>query len=117
LIESISYEKGFIPVFRFKLNDELELEVKVFGSYKNWDPLPKQIAELIDWGKPDLITFDPEKDSILLAVEETAAVPTGNQALQRCERMYGSLRKQIPFWYLLGEFGTHVDGGTRRDSI
>jgi hypothetical protein len=50
-------------------------------------------------------------------MEETAAVPTGNQALQRCERMYGSLRSQIPFWYLLGEFGTHVDGGVRRDSI
>lgn len=114
---SIVYEKGFIPVFRFALKEGLELEVMVLGSYKNWSPLPQPIAELIDWGKPDLIVFDPVSNSILMAVEETAAVPTGNQALQRCERMYGSLRRKIPFWYLLGEFGTHIDGGTRRDSI
>ncbi len=32
--------------------------------------------------------YYPEKDKICFAVEETAAVPTGNQALQRCERLY-----------------------------
>lgn len=111
------YEKGFIPVFLFQIDKELELEITVFGSYKNWSPLPEPIAYLIEWGKPDLIAYDPGQKKILFAMEETAAVPTGNQALQRCERMYGSLRSQIPFWYLLGEFGTHVDGGIRRDSI
>jgi len=113
----ITYEKGFIPVFLFKINDDTELEITVFGSYENWDPLPEAIAYLIEWGKPDLIAYDPAQKKIVFAMEETAAVPTGNQALQRCERMYGSLRLQIPFWYLLGEFGTHVDGGIRRDSI
>ncbi len=52
-----------------------------------------------------------------VAVEETAAVPTGNQALQRCERLYGAARANVAFWYLLSEFGVHLDGGVRRDSI
>lgn len=111
------YEQGFIPVFVFAIDKEKELEVIVFGSYKNWSPLPKSISDLLEWGKPDLVVYDPLSSKIILAVEETAAVPTGNQALQRCERIYGSLRLGIPFWYLLGEFGVHVDGGVRRDSI
>lgn len=116
-VKSVIYEKNFIPVYLFELNNEHELEVAVLGSYKNWSPLPSPISYLIDWGKPDLVVYDPVGKKILFAMEETAAVPTGNQALQRCERMYGSLRSKIPFWYLLGEFGMHVDGGVRRDSI
>jgi len=115
-LKSRRYEKGFIPVFVFELG-EIDLEITVFGSYKNWSPLPEPISELLSWGKPDLIVFEPEGGKILFAMEETAAVPTGNQALQRCERIYGSARSKIPFWYLLGEFGVHVDGGVRRDSI
>lgn len=115
--KSITYTKNFIPVYTYELNSEAELEITVLGSYKNWVPLPDPIGYLIDWGKPDLIVYDQQSDKILFALEETAAVPTGNQALQRCERMYGSLRSNIPFWYLLGEFGLHVDGGIRRDSI
>lgn len=113
----LRYENGFIPVFLFEITPLVHLKITVYGSYKNWTPLPEKIAYLIDWGKPDLIAYDPEKKEIIFAVEETAAVPTGNQALQRCERMYGSLRLGIPFWYLLGEYGVHIDGGIRRDSI
>ncbi len=116
-LKNISYAKGFIPVFIFSIDKDTELEVTVLGSYKNWSPIPKPISELLEWGKPDLVAYDVEDDKILFAMEETAAVPTGNQALQRCERIYGSLRLGIPFWYLLGEFGLHVDGGVRRDSI
>jgi len=116
-LKSVSYAKGFMPVFNFSVVNDLELEITVLGSYKNWSPLPKPISELLEWGKPDLVAYDVENEKILFAMEETAAVPTGNQALQRCERIYGSLRLGIPFWYLLGEFGLHVDGGIRRDSI
>jgi len=116
-LKKLSYEQGFIPIFLFEIDKEKELEVTVFGSYKNWSPLPTLISTLLEWGKPDLVIYDPLSNKILLAVEETAAVPTGNQALQRCERIYGSLRLNIPFWYLLGEFGVHIDGGVRRDSI
>ena len=116
-LKETHYEQGFIPVFVFEVNKSTELRITVFGSYKNWSPLPLPISELLEWGKPDLVVFDPVQKKILFAMEETAAVPTGNQALQRCERIYGSLRLGIPFWYLLGEFGVHVDGGVRRDSI
>ncbi len=116
-VTSVQYEKGFIPVYTFDIDTENQLEITVLGSYNNWSPLPDKISNLIEWGKPDLIAYDPIEEEIIFAVEETAAVPTGNQALQRCERIYGSLRMEIPFWYLLGEFGLHVDGGVRRDSI
>lgn len=116
-LKETRYEQGFIPVFTYEIDKNTELRITVFGSYKNWSPLPPPIAELLEWGKPDLVVFDPVQQKILFAMEETAAVPTGNQALQRCERIYGSLRLKIPFWYLLGEFGVHVDGGVRRDSI
>jgi len=116
-LKSLHFEQGFIPVFLFEISSGKELEIIVLGSYKNWSPLPEPIQTLLEWGKPDLVVFDPKEQKIILAVEETAAVPTGNQALQRCERIYGSLRLGIPFWYLLGEFGMHVDGGVRRDSI
>jgi hypothetical protein len=116
-IKKVTYEKGFIPIFLFEIDSTTEIEITVLGSYKNWSPLPKPIEELLEWGKPDLVAYDPISEKILFAMEETAAVPTGNQALQRCERIYGSLRLGIPFWYLLGEFGLHVDGGVRRDSI
>lgn len=113
---SVTYTNGFQPVHILKLENS-NIELTVFGSYKSWKPVPKPISELLSWGKPDFIAYDPEKEEILFAVEETAAVPTGNQALQRCERIFGSARKGIPFWYLLSEFGQHKDGGIRRDSI
>ena len=63
------------------------------------------------------MAYDANSREILFAVEETAATPTGNQAMQRCERQYGSARFRIPYWYLISEYGLHRDGGVRRDSI
>jgi len=113
---SVSYHLGFLPVYRFD-TPEFSLVIQVFGDYASWEFIPDSIKELLTWGKPDLVAYDREANRILFAVEETAAVPTGNQALQRCERMYGSSRSRIPFWYLLSEYGVHIDGGTRRASI
>lgn len=110
------YKNGFLPVYTFDFPNRA-LKITVYGSYNSWTPLPPKIEDLISWGKPDFLAYDPETEEILFAVEETAAVPTGNQALQRCERLYGSARSSIPFWYLLAEYGTHKDGGIRRDSI
>jgi hypothetical protein len=112
----VYYESGFIPKHIFS-GDEWQLTVTVYGSYRSWSPIPSKIDDLLAWGKPDFIAYDADADTILFAVEETAAVPTGNQALQRCERLYGSARQRIPYWYLLSEFGQHRDGGIRRDSI
>lgn len=110
------YVRGLQPHYIFT-SDQTEIELLVFGSYRSWTPLPAKIKELINWGKPDFIAYSATQKSILFAVEETAATPTGNQAMQRCERQYGSARFHIPYWYLISEFGLHKDGGIRRDSI
>lgn len=115
--ESVEFLQGFIPRSRFRVSDGELLEITVLGSYKSWTLVPQKIKDLLDWGKPDLVIYDPVREVIVAAAEETAAVPTGNQALQRCERIYGSARNGIPFWYLLPEYGLHIDQGERRDSI
>ena len=111
------FRKGFIPVYIISRDNEICLEITVYGSYRSWNPVPEKILELIEWGKPDFVAYSPEDDRILFAVEETAAVPTGNQATQRCERQYGSARFHLPYWYFISEYGEHNDGGVRRDSI
>ena len=111
-----SIENGFIPTYTLSYKNK-NLKLIVYGSYKSWSPIPDKIKELIEWGKPDFIAYDKEQNKILFAVEETAATPTGNQAMQRCERQYGSARFHIPYWYLISEYGVHIDGGIRRDSI
>ncbi len=103
------YVRGLQPHYVFSSKDN-EIELLVFGSYKSWSPLPAKIKELIEWGKPDFIAYSATNKKILFAVEETAATPTGNQAMQRCERQYGSARLRIPYWYLISEFGVHKDG-------
>lgn len=109
-------ELGFLPTHSYATAGR-EISLTVYGSYGDWTPLPAAVKELLEWGKPDLVAYDADAETIVFAVEETAAVPTGNQALQRCERMYGAARSGIPFWYFLPEYGMHVDGGVRRDSI
>lgn len=111
-----SYLRGFQPCYRLE-NGKNRLELIVYGSYRSWNPVPKKIGDLIRWGKPDFVAYDANSREILFAVEETAATPTGNQAMQRCERQYGSARFRIPYWYLISEYGLHRDGGVRRDSI
>ena len=113
---SASYLQGFIPCFDFEL-DSKKFRLTVYGNYSSWDPQPQTLKDLLAWGKPDLVLIREDTDQILLAVEETAATPTGNQALQRCERQFGSAKEGFPFWYLIAEFGLHSDGGVRRDSI
>jgi len=111
-----TYLKGFIPYYSI-YNDNECINLTVYGSYRSWSPLPQKIQDLIKWGKPDFIAYDSSSQKILFAVEETAATPTGNQAMQRCERQYGSARFEIPYWYLISEYGIHRDGGVRKDSI
>ena len=117
--KNLSFEKkflnGFIPYLDLKF-ENTNAELLNYGAYKSWDRVPNKILEILSWGKPDIILYDRSSDKILLAIEETAAIPTGNQALQRCERLYGSSFINT-FWYLLAEYGLHKDGGIRRDSI
>lgn len=113
----LNYISNFIPRYTITKDSSWSLSLTVYGSYKSWTPLPEKINNLLNCGKPDFILFDSINNEILFAVEETAAIPTGNQSTQRCERMYGAAKNNYPFWYLISEFGLHKDGGTRRDSI
>lgn len=112
-----NYLNGFIPYYIIKKDTITTLELVVYGSYKSWDPMPEKIENLITWGKPDVVAFDATANKILFAVEETAATPTGNQTMQRCERQYGSAHLRVPYWYFVSEYGEHIDGGVRRDNI
>ncbi len=113
---SLRFEHGFIPVHSYA-GDTWRCDITVYGDYRAWDSRPAVISQLLEWGKPDLALYDAHADRLVFAVEETAATPTGNQALQRCERQYGAIKLKVPFWYLLSEFGLHSDGAVRRDSI
>ena len=44
-------------------------------------------------------------------------MPTGNQSLQRLERVWYAADQNIPFVYLLGKYGLHKDGNIRTTSI
>jgi hypothetical protein len=115
-LSRIDYHNGFIPSYVYRLED-VTITCTVFGRYDNWTPLPQKVKDVKSLGKPDMIVYNPVNEKVLMSIEETAAIPTGNQSMQRCERFYGSAREQVPFWYLIGEFGVHKDGGVRRDSI
>jgi len=114
---SCHYIHNFIPSYTVELDPANNIEMIVYGSYKSWENIPSKINTLLEMGKPDIILYERESDEIILAIEETAAVPTGNQALQRCERIFGSAYLKIPFIYLLPEYGLHKDGNVRRASI
>jgi hypothetical protein len=114
---SVHYRYNFQPIFRFHVDDNTEFEAIVFGPYRNWKPNPPAIKKVLGFGKPDVVLYDRNLDQILLAVEETAAVPTGNQSLQRLERVCFAAEQGIPFVYLISEYGLHKDGGIRRSSI
>lgn len=116
-ISSTTYQDGFLPTFIYTLPSGRELSATVYGAYTSWNPLPQEVSDLLQWGKPDLIIRSPDTGQIVVAVEETAAVPTGNQALQRFERIFGSAKEGVPFWYLVAEYGLHIDQNVRRDSI
>jgi len=114
----VYYEYGFRPVYEFgQLGDITSLRATVYGDYRAWPNLPEQIDQLLGYGRPDIVAYSRADDLILFGVEETAAVPTGNQSLQRLERVWYAATKQIPFVYLMGEYGLHKDGGVRRTSI
>ncbi len=115
---SLSYERGFLPVATVT-KDGATAVLHVLGDYRAWTPIPDRVSDVLAFGKPDLLVYDRTHDRVLFALEETAAVPTGNQSLQRCERMVGACLQQspVPFAYLLPEYGMHLDANARRASV
>lgn len=112
-----SYRYNFQPTYSFSSKGSLQFIASVYGDYRGWEPLPIKIQQIIEYGKPDILLYDRNIDKVFLGIEETAAVPTGNQSLQRLERVLFSAQRRIPFVYLVSEYGLHKDGGKRRSSI
>ena len=112
----IKYEYGFVPVLTIDVNST-KIKFVVYGYYTSWKNIPEKISELLLFGKSDAIIYDPKDDKIIFVYEETAATPTGNQALQRLERTWYSAYQRVPFVYLVGKHGLHKDGGIRTNSI
>ena len=82
------FERGFLPVASLDFGSG-RLTVRVFGDYDAWTPVPPAVKSALQFGKPDFVIYSREDDRVLFLGEETAAVPTGNQSTQRCERMVG----------------------------
>jgi len=112
-----TYRYNFQPVFTFLEGGVPRFAATVYGDYRGWTPLPNKVKSILEYGKPDIMLYDALTDKVFLAVEETAAVPTGNQSLQRLERVVFAAEQRIPFVYLISEYGLHKDGGVRRSSI
>lgn len=112
-----TYQHNFLPVYSFFERDTPLFVATVYGDYRGWAHIPPIISNILSYGKPDIILYDRAQDKVFFAVEETAAVPTGNQSLQRLERVWFAAAQRIPFVYLVSEYGLHRDGGARRTSI
>jgi hypothetical protein len=113
----VSFRYNFQPIFHFTIEEERRLLAEVYGDYASWVGIPAPIKEILRYGKPDIIVYDPATEKVVLSAEETAAVPTGNQSLQRLERVWFAAKNKIPFVYLISEYGLHKNGGVRRSSI
>jgi len=115
---SVKYERGFIPILT-ATEEGKTLRIQVYGDYRAWDPIPDPIKSILQYGKPDFLLYAPDENRVIFIGEETAAVPTGNQSTQRCERMIGACLQKppVPFAYLLPEYGLHRDGQARRSSV
>jgi len=114
---SVNFRYNFQPIFKFRNEDGRSFVAEVYGHYSTWTPVPDVIKNVLKYGKPDIIVYNPLNKKIILSIEETAAVPTGNQSLQRLERVWFAAKSKIPFVYLISEYGLHVDGGVRKSSI
>lgn len=113
----VKYKFNFQPIITFYQDGGILFEAIVFAPYRNWSPIPSPVRKILEYGKPDVILYDPDVNQVFFAVEETAAVPTGNQSLQRLERVCFAAEQGIPFVYLVSEYGLHIDGHVRRSSI
>jgi hypothetical protein len=113
--DGIFYEYNFMPIYRFHDPDKnIRLIIKIYGDYGCWTSIPQQIKDVIDFERPDVILYDPQEKKILLVVEETSAVPTGNQAPQRAARSWWASTLKTPFVYLVPEVGEHTTDNNLR---
>ncbi|MBW2972759.1 hypothetical protein KY346_00020 [Candidatus Woesearchaeota archaeon] len=113
---NLEFRYNFQPVFYIKYSKKI-IRCTVYGGYKAWANKPEPVEKFLEISRPDVIVYNVNTDKVVLAIEETAAVPTGNQSLQRLERVWWAAELKIPFVYLITEYGVHKDGNLRKNSI
>lgn len=110
------YKYNFQPVAYIKYDGKV-IRCIVYGGYNAWKNKPASVEKFLDISRPDVMIYNATTNKLILAIEETAAVPTGNQSLQRLERVWWAAELKIPFVYLITEYGVHKDGNLRKNSI
>lgn len=113
---NMEYKFNFQPIFYVKYNEKV-IRFTIYGGYSAWDNKPPIIEKFLSLSRPDVMIYNIKKDKLVFSIEETAAVPTGNQSLQRLERVWWAAELKIPFVYLITEYGMHKDGNLRKNSI
>lgn len=89
-------------------------EFYIYGM-NNTSMLPKKIKEAsYDGCRPDIWFYDPQKDMILLAVEETSTAPVGNAQKQRIPRPLWAIDNGVPFIFVSPKYGTDNSQGKER---
>jgi len=109
--------QGHIPRL-IAIRDDVQITILAFGPFRAWQHEPDDIEERILSGKPDFIPYNRSTNSILFALEDTAATCTGNQSQQRAERVCSLVRNGIPTAYCLPAYATKpTDSKARRPNL
>jgi hypothetical protein len=109
--------QGHIPRL-IAIKDGVQITILAFGPFRAWQHEPDDIEERILSGKPDFIVYNRSTNSILFALEDTAATCTGNQSQQRAERFCSLVRNGIPTAYCLPAYATKpTDSKSRRPNL
>ena len=126
ILADIAREQGFdvaVDLYKAKFLALLPLEmvqitILAFGPFRVWHHEPDDVEERILSGKPDFIPYNRSTNSILFALEDTAATCTGNQSQQRAERFCSLVRNGIPTAYCLPAYATKpTDSKARRPNL
>jgi len=112
-IERCVVENTGEPYLRFSLLG-INWELYVYGM-NNTDMVPNKIkCASYDGCRPDIWFYDPQKDKILLAVEETSTAPVGNAQKQRIPRPLWAIDNDVPFIFVSPKYGMDNSQGKKR---
>ncbi len=87
---------------------------EVFADFTNTN-LPEKVKNILTMGcRVDYIFYNPNKDSIVLLIEDTKTAPVGNAQKQRISRPILSWINKIPFIYVSPEKGMDASSNQKR---
>lgn len=109
----------FKPCYSIQTNGGQKYEVELLAGYDRWGiPITKEILSQggILKETPDsyLTEIVDGRETILLAIEYSSALPAGNNAWQRNGRGYSCAMAGIPYLYIAEIGGVELDSKTRK---